>query len=180
MPELDQVPHGVRGADAVVDEDERGALDGPALADDDGTPRRWSAASVASSVPTPHEHRDVHGGALDERVDGARGVVGRDAGDEQHAEAVLAQGRDEAVEHLDGDGSRNARRSWSPTTTPTTPDRPERSWRPSGFGPVYPSSFAASRTRAGLRVIGPAPENASDAVETETPASSATLASVGR
>ncbi|CPU66494.1 Uncharacterised protein [Mycobacteroides abscessus] len=78
-------------------------------------------------------------------------------------------------------GSRNARRSWSPTTTPTTPDRPERSWRPSGFGPVYPSSFAASSTRARVSgVIGPAPENAREAVETETPASSATLASVGR
>ena len=62
-----------------------------------------------------------------------------------------------------------------------TPLRPRRSDAASGSGPAYPSAAAASSTRS--RVAGATrglPENASDAVEGDTPARAATVASVGR
>jgi hypothetical protein len=64
---------------------------------------------------------------------------------------------------------------------PITPLRPRRSDAASGSGPAYPSSAAAASTRS--RVSGATfglPENASDAVDGETPACAATAASVGR
>src|SRR3954447_2925262 len=64
---------------------------------------------------------------------------------------------------------------------PMTPLRPRRSDAATGSGPAYPSCCAAAKTRS--RVAGAMrllPENASEAVDWDTPAAAATAASVGR
>src|SRR5699024_6609628 len=78
-------------------------------------------------------------------------------------------------------GSRNRKRRSLPTTTPMIPLRPRRNDLATGFGPLYPSASAASSTRWRVAwAIGPAPENASDAVDSDTPAWRATWVRVTR
>ena len=61
------------------------------------------------------------------------------------------------------------------------PARPWRSDEASGLGPAKPSSAAAAFTRSAVvAATGPLPLKTSEAVDTDTPARSATVRRVGR
>ncbi len=111
VAEVDQVPDHLGRPRPVVDRHQGRTLDVPALADHDGYPAPLQRVERrVARQHAPHQHGDVHGRALQERVHALR--VGRsrpghpaaaDAGDEQDAETLLAEHLHEPVEHLDGD-----------------------------------------------------------------------------
>ena len=147
-----------------------------------GIPRRRSAASIGSSVMPPHMSTATSIAAVSSSGSTADPAGRSDPGISRTPRFERAERADEPVEHLDRHGvpERAAQR-----VADDDPDDARATAAQLLTERVRARSSPARRRRRGpsagcVEAIGPAPENARDAVDTETPAADATSASVGR
>ena len=102
-------------------------------------------------------------------------------GDQEHAGRHGVEHLGEAVEHAHREGVPEGVQQPPLHDHAPTPAQPWRREARSGSGPADPEPVAAARTRSAVAAAtGPLPLKASEAVEVDTPACSATSRSVAR